>query len=134
MAQPREVLLVGSVPLRPAAKVFETVAARLGALAPRIPDGEMMGWLREVWASHARNPGLEPAGTTRLSTISNVLVPLFRPKPSAANLALGPYGYAENARKSYAEFKRLCDAGRSPLARGCKSPWPGRARQPTACR
>ena len=62
MAPPREVLLVGSVPLRPAAKVFETVAAHLGALAPRIPDGEMMGWLREVWASHARNPGLEPAG------------------------------------------------------------------------
>jgi hypothetical protein len=112
MAQPREVLLVGSVPLRPAAQVFETVAAHLGPLAPRIPDGEMMGWLREVWASHARNPGLEPAGTPRLSTISSVAVPLFRPKPGATNLALGPYGYAENARKSYAAFKRLRDAGK----------------------
>jgi hypothetical protein len=90
----REVLLVGSVPLRPAAAVFETVARHLGALAPRIPDGEMMGWLREVWASHARNPCLEHAGTTRLSTASNLAVPLFRPKPDLAQdrLRLGPYG------------------------------------------
>lgn len=53
--RPREVLLVGSVPLRPVSKVFETVARHLGDLAPRIPDGEMMGWLRSIWRSHAEN-------------------------------------------------------------------------------
>jgi len=43
MSAAREVLLVGSVPLAPAAAVFETVAQHLGALAPRIPDGEQIG-------------------------------------------------------------------------------------------
>jgi hypothetical protein len=112
--QPREVLLVGSVPLRPAAKVFEAVGAHLGPLAPRIPDGEMMGWLREVWASHARNPGLEPAGTTRLSTLSSLAVPLFRERPGATDLKLGPYGYAANATSSYAALRSAREAGKVP--------------------
>ena len=56
---PREVLLVGSVPLRPAAKVFETVAQHLGTLATRIPDGEQIGWIFGALRSFARNPALE---------------------------------------------------------------------------
>ena len=44
MALSREVLLTGSVPLRPAEKIFEMVARHLGSTAPRIPDGEQIGW------------------------------------------------------------------------------------------
>ena len=47
-AQPRSVLLLGSVPLGSAAEVFETVGGTLGSLAPRIPDGETgdrLGWI-----------------------------------------------------------------------------------------
>jgi hypothetical protein len=110
----REVLLVGSVPVRPAAKVFETVAAHLGPLARRIPDGEMMGWLRRVWRSHSQNPALEEAGETKLNGNSAFALPLYRLKPglSAKDLTLGPYGYAENAVRSYADFKRLRGEGK----------------------
>jgi hypothetical protein len=110
----REVLLVGSVPVRPAASVFETVAAHLGTLAPRIPDGEMMGWLRRVWRSFALHPQLEEAGVTKLHAGAPFLLPLYRPKPgvAASELTLGPYGYAENAAQSYAAFKRLRDEGK----------------------
>ena len=55
----REVLLVGSVPLQPASKVFETVGEHLGDLVPRIPDGEQLGWIRAAFRSHQENPALE---------------------------------------------------------------------------
>jgi hypothetical protein len=112
----REVLLVGSVPLRPAAKVFETVAHHLGELAPRIPDGEMMGWLRSIWRSHANNPALVRVGLAKLNGRATVGAPIYRLKPglSANELKLGPYGYAANAAASYAEFRKLRDAGKIP--------------------
>jgi hypothetical protein len=113
---PRQVLLVGSVPLRPASKVFETVAAHLGPLVPRIPDGEMMGWLRNVWLSHAGNPALQQVAIAKLNGRATSGVPIYRLKPGvrANALKLGPYGYANNAAASYAEFKRLRDAGKIP--------------------
>ena len=40
----RDILLIGSIPLSPAGKVFETVARRLGTSISRIPDGEQIGW------------------------------------------------------------------------------------------
>jgi hypothetical protein len=111
---PRQVLLIGSVPLRPAAKVFATVAEHLGPLAPRIPDGEMMGWLRNVWRSHAENPALHQVGIAKLNGRATSGVPIYRLKPgvSAKDLKLGPYGHANNAAASYAEFKRLRDEGK----------------------
>ncbi len=113
---PRQVLLVGSVPLRPVAKVFETVAKHLGPLARRIPDGEMMGWLRNVWRSHAENPALQQVAIAKLNGRAASGVPIYRLKTgvSAKSLKLGPYGYATNAAASYAEFKRLRDAGKIP--------------------
>jgi hypothetical protein len=114
--KPREVLLIGSVPLRPVEQVFATVAEHLGPLAPRIPDGEMMGWLRRVWESHARNPALHRVGLAKLNGRAASAVPIYRLRPgvSAEELRLGPYGHAANAAASYAQFKRLRDAGRIP--------------------
>lgn len=124
---PREVLLVGSVPIRPAASVFEIVARHLGGLVKRIPDGEMKGWLRDIVKSHALNPQLEPGGISRLNSWYPFLVQLFQPKDdvSAGDLRLGPYGYAESARESYAEFKRLRDAGHIPLGTRYQLTMPG---------
>ena len=45
---PREVLLVGSVPLPSASAVFEVVAEHLGGLVSRIPDGKQIGWSSAV--------------------------------------------------------------------------------------
>ncbi|HUB94473.1 MAG TPA: hypothetical protein VL993_01060 [Stellaceae bacterium] len=112
----REVLLVGSMPVRPVESVFETVSTHLGPLAHRIPDGEMMGWLRQVWRSHALNPLLEEDGETKLNGNAALALPLYRLKPGVAakDLALGPYGYAENARRSHAAFARLRRDGKIP--------------------
>src|SRR6185312_15013881 len=59
MAPSRDVLLTGSVPLRPAEKVFETVARHLGGVAPRIPDGEQIGWSSAARRTFERHPALE---------------------------------------------------------------------------
>jgi hypothetical protein len=125
--KPREVLLIGSVPLRPAAKVFTTVAEHLGPLAPRIPDGEMMGWLRRVWESHARNPALHRVGLAKLNGRAASGAPIYRLRPgvSAKDLRHGPYGHAKNAAASYAEFKQLRDAGRIPAGTRMQVTMPG---------
>jgi hypothetical protein len=125
--KPRQVLLIGSVPLRPAAKVFATVAEHLGTLAPRIPDGEMMGWLRNVWRSHAENPALHQVGIAKLNGRAASGVPIYRLKPgvSAKDLKLGPYGYGKNAAASYAEFKRLRDEGKIPTGTRMQVTMPG---------
>jgi hypothetical protein len=125
--RPREVLLVGSVPLRPVSKVFETVARHLGDLAPRIPDGEMMGWLRNIWRSHAENPALQQVGIAKLNGRATVGCPIYRLKdglPPEA-LKLGPYGYVANAVASYAEFRKLRDSGKIPAGTRMQVTLPG---------
>lgn len=81
--------LVGSIPLRNAAEVFETVSAALGPQLLRIPDGETgeragwMGWLGSDFQSH---PDLEPTDETfqphaaGRSTIRYCLKPSARTK------------------------------------------------------
>jgi hypothetical protein len=109
----REILLTGSVPLRPAEKVFETVARHLGTLAPRIPDGEQIGWSSAARRTFERHPALEVKRQVALNAGGRDPVDIFSLKPgfAAEDLKLGPYGYAENAANSYAAFKRLRDAG-----------------------
>src|SRR6476661_2382231 len=113
---PREVMLVGSVPLRPAAKVFETVATHLGDLAPRIPDGEQIGWVFGALRSFAQNPALEVHRKVPLDANGALLLDTYRLKPglTAKDLKLGPYGYAENAISSYQQFRKLKDEGKIP--------------------
>jgi hypothetical protein len=112
----REVLLVGSVPLEPASKVFEVVASRLGDLVARIPDGEQIGWSRAARRTFERNDSLETSRHVPLNAQGADPVPIFKLKPgrSSKDLRLGPYGYAENARASYAEFMRLRGQGAIP--------------------
>jgi hypothetical protein len=123
----REVLLVGSVPLRPAANVFETVAKHLGTLAPRIPDGEQIGWVFGAFQSFAKNPALEPNRKVPLDAGGAMSLTTYRLKPglTAKHLKLGPYGYAENAISSYAQFKALKDEGKIPKGTRFQATMPG---------
>jgi hypothetical protein len=116
MGKSREVLLVGSMPLQPAAAVFEAVAAHLGSLVPRIPDGEQLGWVNAAFRSFARNPLLEATRKVPLQAKGRIPLDIFRLKTGASvsDLQFGPYGYAENALKSYAQFRRLKEAGKVP--------------------
>src|SRR5262245_3065881 len=111
--QPREVLLIGSIPLAPAAKVFETVARHLGTLVRRIPDGEQIGWSRAARRTFWQHPALELSRKVPLNAMGADPVEIFRLKSgySASDLKLGPYGYADNAIASYAMFKRLQNEG-----------------------
>jgi hypothetical protein len=110
----REVLLVGTMPLQPASKVFETVAEHLGGLVPRIPDGEQLGWVRAAFRSHQENPALEVSRQVPLEAKGANPINTFRLKAglTPSDLTLGPYGYAQNALESYTQFKRLRDAGK----------------------
>ena len=123
----REVLLVGSVPLRPAKVVFESVARNLGALVPRIPDGEQIGWIRAVFQSHERNPALESRRKVPLDSGGRFPTSVFSLKPGKTvdDLVLGPYGYADNAIKSYEQFKELRDAGTIPKGTRFQVTMPG---------
>ena len=114
MAQlPRPVLLVGSVPLAPAARVFETVSRALGDLVQRIPDGEQIGWSGAARRTFREHPMLELSRRVPLNAHGADPVEIFRLKDGSRSdeLVLGPYGYAENAIRSYAAFRTLRDQG-----------------------
>jgi len=105
----RDILLVGSVPLRPASTVFATVAERLGPLVRRIPDGEQIGWSGAVRRTIERHEAFEVSRQVPLNAGGRDPINFFRLKPGvqARDVTLGPYGYADNAARSYAAFKAL---------------------------
>jgi hypothetical protein len=116
---PRHVHLVGSVPLRDAREVFETVSAALGPRLKRIPDGETgergdwITWLEPVFAD---NPALEKSdelfrvhATARPRTRYRL-----RPGFAAKDVQFGNLFYADIAARSYAEFSQLKRAGTIP--------------------
>ena len=110
----RQVLLVGSVPLESSSAVFEAVAGSLGGLAKRIPDGETKerkDWI--VWQAdvmkHAK--GLEPGGSRELQ--GGYHFTLYKVKNGgAADVEIGPLGYAAAALKSYEDFNGLRAQGK----------------------
>lgn len=123
----REILLVGSVPLRPAASVFETVAKHLGPLAPRIPDGEQIGWLQAAFKSFAQHPMLDISRQVPLDAGGRIPINIYRLKQgiSPDQLTLGPYGFATNAINSYRQFKTLRDQGKIPAGTRFQVTLPG---------
>ncbi|MFM9970873.1 MAG: hypothetical protein ACKVQK_20965 [Burkholderiales bacterium] len=123
----REVLLLGSVPLQPAARVFETVAKHLGTSAPRIPDGEQIGWLQAAFKSFAQHPMLEQSRQVPLDAGGRIPLNIYRLKEgvSTEQLTLGPYGYASNAINSYRQFKTLRDEGKIPAGTRFQVTLPG---------
>jgi hypothetical protein len=88
---PREVLLVGSVPLRPASAVFAAVGRRLAGLVKRIPDGDQHGWLLAASSTFGANQALEPDRRVRLSR-DGMEAQLYRLRAgwTADSLTLGP--------------------------------------------
>lgn len=112
----REVLMVGGVPLAEAEDVFRALGEHLSPALSRMPDGERMGWLSKVWRSHAHNPALQENGVAHLNGQKPIAAPTFClcNGATADTLQLGPYGYAESAKKSYAIFKSLKAEGVIP--------------------
>lgn len=123
----RDILLIGSIPLSPAQKVFETVARCLGPSISRIPDGEQIGWSSAARRSLQYHPDFEPAGTVALNAQARDPKPLFRLKAGRdpSKVKLGPFGYADNAKRSYAAFAELKKAGVIPPATKYQITMPG---------
>ena len=125
---PRNVHLVGSVPLASARDVFETVSAALGPRLKRIPDGETgeradwITWLEPVFAN---SPALEKSG--ELFRIHATATPRTRYRlkggKTAADVTFGNLFYADIAARSYREFTDLKRQGKILTA----LPLPGRS-------
>jgi hypothetical protein len=111
-----DVHLVGSIPLKDAAEVFETVSAKLGPRLLRLPDGETgkriewMGWLEPFFANH---PDFENTGE---SVFRGYLSYKYRVKAGVplARVRFDNLNHAEIAIASYREFARLKAAGKIP--------------------
>jgi len=115
----RNIHLVGSVPLRDAREVFETVSAALGPRLKRIPDGETgergdwITWLEPVFAD---NPALEKSGDVfRVHAAATPRTRYrLRPRFAAADVRFDNLFYADIAKRSFAEFADLKASGKIP--------------------
>jgi hypothetical protein len=130
MGSPREIHLVGSVPLGSPEEVFRLTGRILGERVKKIPDGETgrrKNWVNFQYGVLLASGDFEPVGAAidpdALALEGDgrgadyAFTPLrLKPGRSGQGLKLGPLGYAENARASYATFKSLRDGGAIPPA------------------
>jgi hypothetical protein len=119
----RDIYLVGSVPMASASDVFEKVSGALGARIKRLPDGETgergdwISWLEPVFSE---NPAFQKSGeffrvhATGTGRERYALKPGLTPQ----DVCFDNLFYADIAKLSYADFKRLKDAGK--IAAGTK--------------
>jgi hypothetical protein len=117
----RNVYLVGSVPMASAGEVFEKVSAALGTRIKRLPDGETgergdwISWLEPVFGGHpsfAKSGEFFRVHATGTGRERYTLKPGIKPQ----DVRFDNLFYADIAKDSYAEFKRLKEAGKIPAA------------------
>lgn len=114
-----DVHLVGSIPMRDATEVFETISARLGPRLLRIPDGETgarshwLGWLEPVFSEH---PAFEKTGHVSRPHATSDARPLHRLRDdvAATEPSFSDLRIADVAISSFQEFRRLKDRGTIP--------------------
>lgn len=116
---PRNVHLVGSVPLASARDVFETVSTALGPHLKRIPDGETGergDWITWLEPAFADNPALEKSDELFRIHATGTARIRYRLKPgkSVRDVSFGNLFYADIAKQSYAEFAELKRQGIVP--------------------
>jgi hypothetical protein len=116
---PRDVHLVGSVPLADARAVFATVSAVLGRRLKRIPDGETgerSDWITWLEPAFADNPALEKSDELFRIHATGTARMRYRLKPgkTASDVSFGNLFYADIAKQSYAEFAELKRQGVVP--------------------
>jgi hypothetical protein len=119
----RDIYLVGSVPMASASDVFEKVSAALGARIKRLPDGETgersdwITWLEPIFAD---NPAFVKSGEFFRVHAAGTGRERYTLKPGLMpqDVRFDNLFYADIAKQSYADFKRLKDAGK--IAAGTK--------------
>lgn len=113
----RHVHLVGSVPLKDARDVFETMSAALGPRLKRIPDGETgerSDWITWLEPAFADNSALEKSDELFRIHATGTARIRYRLKPgkSARDVRFDNLFYADIAKQSFAEFAALKRAGK----------------------
>jgi hypothetical protein len=116
---PRNVHLVGSVPLANAHEVFAAVSAALGPRLRRIPDGETgerSDWIAHLEPIFADHPALEKSDEVFRLHASAPGRTRYRLRPGAAakGVTFGNLFYADVALQSYQIFARLKQQGTIP--------------------
>jgi hypothetical protein len=116
---PRNVHLVGSVPMANAREVFANVSAALGPRLTRLPDGETGArgdWITWLEPAFSENPALTKSGEFFRVHASGTgreryaLKPGLRPQ----DVHFDNLFYADIAKQSFADFRELKDAGKIP--------------------
>lgn len=115
--------LVGSVPMDNAEAVFAAVGGALGSHIKRIPDGETghrLDWITWLEVVFKDNPALEQSDELFSVHATAVARKRYRLKPgkTVADVKFDNLFYADNAKESFAVFKRLRDADK--IAAGTK--------------
>ena len=115
----RNVYLVGSVPLANAQAVFETVSAALGPHLLTLPDGETgerLDWITWLEPVFAGNPAFEPSSETFQlhAGVAGRRRYGLKPGRSPRDVTFDNLFYADIARRSYASFAALKQAGKIP--------------------
>ena len=105
----RNVLLVGSIPLKSADDVFSAVGRELDGFIQRIPDGECgdrTDWVQWQSSVFSRIPFVERIDETANPTGQTQNGPQYRVRPGfpTAAVQFGPLGYAAAAEASYQAF------------------------------
>jgi hypothetical protein len=123
MDMPRNLYLVGSVPMANARAVFETVSEAFGSRIKRIPDGETgerLNWVFWQEALFANHPAFERSDNDFELHASSGKARRYRLKPglAARDVTFDNIFYADVAIGSYRTFKALKDEGK--IAQGTK--------------
>lgn len=112
----REILLVGSIPMKSAEDVFSTVGRELGGLVKRIPDGELgdrTDWVQWQSSVFSRIPFVERVDAAAADRTGARKGPQYRVRPGfpTAAVQFGPLGYVDAARESFKAFSAAKAAG-----------------------
>ena len=115
----RDIYLVGSVPMANTSEVLEKVSAALGPRIKRLPDGETgvrgdwITWLEPVFSDH---PAFAKSGEFFRVHASGTGRERYTLKPglSPSDVRFDNLFYADIAKRSYADFERLKEAGKIP--------------------
>ena len=125
LARPKDIHLVGSIPLPSATDVFEQVGGAVGPYLARLPDGETgerKGWIAFQRAMLENHPAVivNPAGRTvpvrdlegKISRENALLV--LNPDVPLAEINFRPLGYSQAAIDSWEIFQQKQQAGIFP--------------------
>lgn len=116
---PRDVHLVGSVPLASAREVFTEVSRALGPRLKRIPDGETgergdwITWLEPIFANDSALEKSDEVFRVHAGAGAHTRYRL-KPGKTVGDVRFDNLFYADIAKRSYAEFAALKEQGVVP--------------------